>query len=95
MLVVLDKTTLNAQESQAEAAYAVALGNIESARVNLAKYQDDYARAETQFKSEVITVEEYSHAKKNLESCQGRLRSRCKPGLDVDGPGEPDKSQPQ
>jgi membrane fusion protein (multidrug efflux system) len=70
VLVVLDKTTLNAQESQAEAAYSVAQGNIESARVNLARAQEDYTRADTQFKSEVITVEQYSHSKKALEAAK-------------------------
>jgi membrane fusion protein (multidrug efflux system) len=70
ILIVLDKTTLIAQESQAEAAYNVSLGNIESAKVNLERAQDDYNRADMQFKSSVITVEQYSHAKKALEAAK-------------------------
>ncbi len=70
VLVVLDKSTLLAQESQAMASYNVSLGNIESAKVNLERAQDDYTRADTQFKSSVITVEQYSHAKKALEAAK-------------------------
>jgi membrane fusion protein (multidrug efflux system) len=68
VLVLLDKTTVEAQEFQAEAADSVAKGNIESARINLERARDDYTRAETQFKNSVITVEQYAHAKKALES---------------------------
>ncbi len=68
LLVELDKSFLTAQEKQAKAAYNVALGNIESVRINLERAQDDYTRADTQFKSSVITVEQYSHAKKALEA---------------------------
>jgi membrane fusion protein (multidrug efflux system) len=70
ILVELDKTTLLAEENQALASYAVAENNITLARVNLERAQEDFGRADTQFKSSVITVEQYSHARKTLEAAK-------------------------
>ncbi len=70
VLVELDRTTLSAQESQAYASFAVAADNITLSKVNLERAQEDFERADTQFKSSVITVEQYSHAKKTLEAAK-------------------------
>jgi membrane fusion protein (multidrug efflux system) len=69
-LVRLDDTDLLAQKEQAVASLKFSEQSVGLARVNLARAQDDYARAEQQFKSGVITKEQYDHARSALESAR-------------------------
>jgi membrane fusion protein (multidrug efflux system) len=70
ILVNLDETDLLAQKEQAVAALRFAQESAELSKVNLARAQDDYARAESQFRSAVIPKEQYDHAKNALEAAR-------------------------
>ncbi len=70
LLVEFDTSSLQAQEKQAEASFAYSQENINLARINLERAQDDFDRAGTQFKSQVITLEQFSHSKKALEAAE-------------------------
>ncbi len=69
-LVRLDNTDLLAQKEQAVASLKYAEQSVTLARVTLARKQDDYARAEREFKSGVITKEQYAHAGSDLEAAR-------------------------
>lgn len=87
LLAELDSTDLIAQKTQAVANYEQArtsvgqaeakhqsdLKNIDVMEILLSKAQDDYNRATTQFKGDVITKEQYDHIKKVLETSQAQV----------------------
>ena len=89
LLVVIDSTDLIAQKnqalaakSQAEAAvaqvqakYQFDLMNNKVQEITLSKVQGDFDRAKSQFKSDVITREQYDHSKKALETAQAQLEA--------------------
>jgi membrane fusion protein, multidrug efflux system len=89
LLVVIDSTDLIAQKnqaiaakmqaeaavSQAEAKYQFDLQNSRVQEITLSKVQGDFDRARSQFKSDVITQEQYDHAKKALETAQAQLEA--------------------
>lgn len=89
LLVVLDSLDLTAQKNQAiaakqqteaaieqaEAKYQFDLTNNKILEISLTKAQEDFDRAKTQFKGDVITQEQYDHAKKTLETAQAQLES--------------------
>ena len=68
VLVILDDSDLKAQRAQATAAFHLAQESVTLARVNLARAQDDYRRADQQFRTSVITREQYEHAKSALDA---------------------------
>ena len=68
VLVTLDDSDLRAQLAQATAAFHLAQESVLLARVNLARAQDDYRRADQQFRTSVITKEQYDHAKSALDA---------------------------
>jgi membrane fusion protein (multidrug efflux system) len=68
VLVTLDDSDLRAQHAQATAAFHLAQESVLLARVNLARAQDDYRRADQQFRTSVITKEQYDHAKSALDA---------------------------
>jgi membrane fusion protein (multidrug efflux system) len=70
LLVRLDDTDLLAQKEQAVASLRFAEESVGLAKVNIARAQDDYARAEHQFKDDVITKEQYDHARSALEAAR-------------------------
>lgn len=70
ILVRLDETDLLAQKEQAIASLRFAEQSVELARVNLDRAQDDYTRAEQQYKTGVIPKEQYDHARSGLESAR-------------------------
>jgi membrane fusion protein (multidrug efflux system) len=72
VLVRLDSTDFKAREAQAEAALALAKESINLAKVNLDKAQDDFNRAEKQYKGNVIPKEQYDHAQKALEAAKAQ-----------------------
>lgn len=89
LLVLIDSTDLVAQKNQAIAAkmqaeaavvqvqakYQYDLKNNKVQEITLSKVQSDFERAKSQFKSDVITREQYDHAKKALETAQAQLEA--------------------
>ena len=89
LIVVLDSTDLVAQKNQAianelqveaavaqsEAKYQFDLKNSKVQEITLSRTQGDFDRAKTQFKSDVITQEQYDHIKKALETAQAQLEA--------------------
>ncbi len=67
VLVTLDDSDLRAQLAQATAAYRLSQESVQLARVNLSRAQDDFRRADQQFKTSVITKEQFDHAKSALD----------------------------
>jgi membrane fusion protein, multidrug efflux system len=61
-IVKLDDADLRAQLLKAEASYRYLTRNVEMSTVNKARALDDYTRIEKQFKSQVVSEEQYSHA---------------------------------
>ncbi|MCK9582358.1 MAG: HlyD family secretion protein [Endomicrobiales bacterium] len=72
VLVKLDDSDLSAQEKQSKSALEYARQNLELATVNSSKNEEDYARAENQFTNNVITKEQFDHAKKSLEAAKAQ-----------------------
>jgi len=89
LIVLIDSTDLVAQKNQAitaklqaeaavvqsEAKYQYDLTNNKVQDITISKLQEDYDRAKSQFKSDVITREQYDHAKKALETAQAQLEA--------------------
>jgi Multidrug resistance efflux pump len=87
LLAELDSTELHAQKLQAianleqskaaqlqsEAKLKYDQENIKVFQVGLAKAQEDYSRAKEQYKGDVITKEQYDHAKKAWETAKAQL----------------------
>jgi len=95
LVVVLDSLDLVAQKNQAlagklqaeaaiaqaEAKYQFDLTNNKVSEISLSKAQEDFARAKSQVKGDVITKEQYDHTVKTLETAQAQLdasRSQAK-----------------
>lgn len=95
LLVLLDSLDLSAQKNQAiagklqteasiaqaEAKYEYDLTNNKVSEISLSKAQEDFTRAQTQLKGDVITQEQFDHTKKTLETAQAQLdasRSQAK-----------------
>lgn len=89
LLVVLDSLDLTAQKNQAiagklqaeaaiaqaEAKYQYDLKNNKILEISLSKSQEDFTRAKSQFKGDVITQEQFDHAVKSLETAQAQLEA--------------------
>ena len=87
LLAVLDSTDMVAQKNQtiagkmlaeasvlqARAKYQYDLKNNKVLEVSLSKAQEDFDRAKVQFSGNVITKEQFDHAKKTLETAQAQL----------------------
>jgi len=87
LMVVLDSTDLVAQKNQAmaakmqaeaavaqaEAKYQFDLKNTAVQEITLSKVQGDFDRAKSQYKSDVITQEQFDHARKALETAHAQL----------------------
>jgi membrane fusion protein, multidrug efflux system len=61
-LVRLDDSDLRAQLAKAEATLRFITRSIEISSVNKAKALDDYERVDKQFKNQIVSQEQYSHA---------------------------------
>ena len=70
LLVRLDSTDLKAQENQAKAMLDLDQESITLAKVNVEKAQDDFNRAQVQYKDNVIPKEQYDHRQKALEAAK-------------------------
>jgi membrane fusion protein (multidrug efflux system) len=87
LLAVLDSTDMVAQKNQtvaakmlaeasvlqAKAKYQYDLKNNKVLEVSLNKAKEDFERAKNQFSGNVITKEQFDHAKKSLETAQAQL----------------------
>lgn len=70
VLVRLDNSDLKAQEASAKAGFELVQKSIPLAQVNVSCAQDDFNRGETQYKSGIITKEQYDHLQKTLEAAK-------------------------
>jgi membrane fusion protein (multidrug efflux system) len=66
-LVRLDDADIHAQIAKAEATIHYLTRSAEIASVNLAKAKDDFSRFEKQFKSSIISQEQYNHGENALK----------------------------
>ena len=82
VLIRLDTIDLKAQEKQFIAATASATESISLSKVNLEKAKEDFDRAKSQYKDNIITKEQYDHAAKALDAAQAEYNiSLTKPAL--------------
>jgi membrane fusion protein (multidrug efflux system) len=72
VLVYLDDSDLRAEEVRAKASLALAQENVLLAKVNLDKAKDDFARASTQFRQNIIPKEQFDHAQSEYEASKAR-----------------------
>ena len=72
VLVKLDVSDLSAQEKQGRAALEFAKESAGLADINLEKAQEDYSRAEKQYDNQIITKEQFDHAKKALQAAKAQ-----------------------
>lgn len=89
LIAVIDSTDLVAQENQAiaiklqseasiaqaEAKYQFDLKSNKVLEISLMKTEDDFARAKSQLKGDVITREQYDHSKNAMETAQAQLEA--------------------
>ncbi len=74
LLVQLDSTDLEAKEQQAKALLDLANESINLAKVKLQKAQDDFDRAQKQYKDKIIPKEKFDHAQKAYEEAKAEYR---------------------
>jgi membrane fusion protein (multidrug efflux system) len=70
LLAELDDSDLKAQENQYSTGLVSAEENVTLNKVNLQKAQDDFDRADLQFKGGVISKEQYDHTKSALDTAK-------------------------
>jgi membrane fusion protein (multidrug efflux system) len=73
LLVRLDSVDILAQINQAKATIDLSIESIRLAKVNVDKAQEDFDRAQRQYKDNVIPKEEFDHAQKALEAAKAEL----------------------
>lgn len=73
LIVKLDSADLKSQEIQSKASINFASVSLNLSKVNLAKAQDDFRRAEQQYKDNVIPKEQFDHIQKALEIAKAQL----------------------
>jgi membrane fusion protein (multidrug efflux system) len=69
------KLQTEASIAQAEAKYQFDLKSNKVMEISLSKSADDFARAKNQYKGDVITQEQYDHAKNAMETAQAQLEA--------------------
>ena len=72
VIVRLDSTDLYAQRNESEASLSYSKENINLEKINLDKAQEDFNRAESQYKSNIIPKEQYDNARHALEQAKAR-----------------------
>lgn len=73
LLVKLDSTDLLAQVNQAKAALQLAKESINLVKINMAKAQDDFDRAQKQYNDKIIPKEQFDHSQKTLEAAKAEF----------------------
>jgi membrane fusion protein, multidrug efflux system len=82
VLAALDTSDLKAQEKQFIAATINAKESITLSKVNLEKAKDDFTRAQSQYRDNIITKEQYDHSAKALDAAQAEYNiSVTKPAM--------------
>lgn len=71
-LACLDDTDLNAQLAKVKASVRYLTRSAEISTVNLNKAKNDYARAEKQFNSKIVTQEQFDHASDALKLAEAQ-----------------------
>ena len=74
LLVQMDDSDLRAQEAQAKAALEYTRQNVPLAKISLDRAEDDLKRSTMQIKDDVITKEQFEHARKALEMAQAQYK---------------------
>ncbi len=74
LLAELDDSDLKAQENQYSTGLVSAEENVTLNKVNLEKAQDDFERADLQFKGGVISKEQYAHTKSALDTAKVQFK---------------------
>ena len=73
MIAVLDSSNIYAQKKEAEAQLSLAKENITLSKVKLDKAQQDFDRAELQYKNKLIPKEQFDHATSTLQEMKAQL----------------------
>lgn len=73
VLVRLDDRDLRAEEASANAGLRLAEQSVPLAQVQVNRAQDDFDRAEVQYKGGIITKEQYQHAQQALQAARAEL----------------------
>lgn len=73
LIAQLSSSDILAQIKEAEAQLNLAKDNVKLAGVKLEKANDDFNRAELQYKNNVIPKEQYDHAQKEVQTQQAQL----------------------
>jgi membrane fusion protein (multidrug efflux system) len=73
VLVRIDSTDLAAQKNQIISSLKLAEVNLQFSKVGLEKAQEDYNRAQIQFKSNIIPKEQLDHAEKAFQSASAQV----------------------
>ena len=82
ILAALDTSDLKAQEKQFIAVTLNAKESITLTKVNLDKAKDDFARAQNQFRDNIITKEQFDHSAKAFDAAQAEYNiALTKPGM--------------
>lgn len=74
LLVQLDDSDIKAELTQAQANLEHATESVSLAKVALERAQDDFERASIQFRGNVITAQQYDHARQALEAAKAERR---------------------
>jgi membrane fusion protein, multidrug efflux system len=74
VLAKLDDSDLQAERLRAEAGLENAQATVPLAKINMERAQDDFNRAELQYKSGAIPREQYDHASKALEASKAQYK---------------------
>ncbi|MFH1221289.1 MAG: HlyD family secretion protein [Candidatus Eisenbacteria bacterium] len=74
LLVHLDDSDLRAQETQATAALAFVEQSVALAKIGVDRARDDFQRAQVQYRDNVITREQYDHARQALEMAEAQYK---------------------
>ncbi len=74
VLVRLDDSDLKAQQGQARASLSLAQVSVGLAKTTLAKARDDFQRISEQYKSKVVSREQYDHAENALSAAQAEYQ---------------------
>ena len=72
-IVKLDDADLRAQLAKAQASLRIITRSVEISSVNKAKALDDYDRIEKQFKSQIVSQEQYSHAENARKLAEAQI----------------------
>ena len=73
VLVRIDSTDLVAQKNQIISSLKLAEVNLQLSKVGLSKAQEDYNRAQIQFKANIIPKEQLDHAEKAFQSASAQV----------------------